>query len=107
MHRGATLVTRAFSAALRTPARKYFVPMASANPYQTHIPGFFSQSVAESDPELNVSLTQEISRLRHSIELIASEVRGYRSTSMLFYSLNLAVLRTWSPRPCSRRRALS
>ncbi len=35
--------------------------------------GFFSASVAEADPELNASLTGEMSRQQNQIELIASE----------------------------------
>jgi len=45
----------------------------AAPAYKTHLPGFFSASVAESDPELNASLVDETNRLRHQIELIASE----------------------------------
>jgi len=45
----------------------------AAPEYKTHLPGFFSASVAESDPELNASLVDETNRLRHQIELIASE----------------------------------
>jgi len=47
--------------------------MAAETKYRTHIEGFFSKSVAESDPELSASLTAETDRLRHQIELIASE----------------------------------
>lgn len=39
----------------------------------TTFPGFWTTGVADSDPALNASLTGELSRQRHEIELIASE----------------------------------
>ncbi|WP_299676501.1 serine hydroxymethyltransferase [uncultured Roseobacter sp.] len=40
-------------------------------PHRT--PGFFTQSLAESDPEIHRAVTQELGRQRDEIELIASE----------------------------------
>ena len=35
--------------------------------------GFFTETLASRDPELFASITQELGRQRHEIELIASE----------------------------------
>ncbi len=39
----------------------------------TRDPGFFTQSLAERDPELHGAITAELGRQRDEIELIASE----------------------------------
>ena len=39
----------------------------------TRDPGFFTQSLADRDPELYSSITDELGRQRDEIELIASE----------------------------------
>src|SRR5581483_9612662 len=47
--------------------------MSMTDRAQSNAPGFFSASLAESDPEIADAIGRELSRQQHEIELIASE----------------------------------
>ena len=47
--------------------------MSSTNQSTAHLSNYFTQSLAERDPELYASMADELDRQQHEIELIASE----------------------------------